>query len=168
MPENNRLMIFIDGSNVFRSMQRFRNNYRLDYKKLVEKLTEDRNLIRVYYFASSAVPPIKSQTNFYEALEINHNFRTIIKPLKGSGNRRREKGVDVALVTDFLSLGYKKAYDIGIIVSGDQDYAPAIEKVQDLGIQIEIASFRHSIGRDLLKVCDRRIYLDDIANDIEK
>jgi len=125
MPENNRLMIFIDGSNVFRSMQRFRNNYRLDYKKLVEKLTEDRNLIRVYYFASSAVPPIKSQTNFYEALEINHNFRTII-------------------------------------------YAPAIEKVQDLGIQIEIASFRHSIGRDLLKVCDRRIYLDDIANDIEK
>lgn len=167
MAQDNKLVIFIDGSNVYRSMKRFREHYKLDYSKLVDKLKGDRNLIRTYYYASTKIPPIQAQEDFHEMLEIRCNFRTIIKPLHGRGRDKREKGVDVALVTDFLSLGYKQAYDTAIIISGDQDYENAIQKVQDLGITVEVAGYKNSMGKQLLKCCDALTYLDDIASDIE-
>jgi uncharacterized LabA/DUF88 family protein len=162
------LMIFVDGSNIFRSMGRYQAGYRVDYAKLIEILKKDDNLIRVYYYASSNVPPIEAQTCFYDKLELDLNFRMIIKPLKGKAGNKREKGVDVALVTDFLSLGYKNAYKKAIIVSGDQDYASAIKNVQDLGIRVVVAGFKHSMGKELKRISDNKIYLDDIADDIKK
>lgn len=162
-----RVMIFVDGSNIWHSMERFQAGYKVDYFKLVSELKEDRDLIRTYYYASSKVPPVQSQTDFYERL-MDGGFRVVTKPLKGHGHDKKEKGVDVALVTDFLSLGYKKAYDVGIIVSGDQDYVEAIKKVQDLGITVEVAAFANSVGKELFRCCDKKIYLDSIANKIKK
>lgn len=50
-----------------------------------------------------------------------------------------EKAVDVKLATDLLEL--RDIYDIGIIVSGDQDYVPAVQAVKDSGKQIVNVSF---------------------------
>lgn len=167
MSIENRLMIFIDGSNIYMSMKRFNYKYKFDYSKLVGELRGDRNLLRTYYYASTKVPPIQSQEDFHEMLEMRCNFRTIIKPLHGRGGDKKEKGIDVALVTDFLSLGYKGAYDTAIIISGDQDYENAIKKVQDLGLRVEVAGYKNSMGKQLIKACDAIRYLDDIADDIK-
>jgi uncharacterized LabA/DUF88 family protein len=51
----------------------------------------------------------------------------------------REKAVDVHLATDLLEL--RNIYDVGIIVSGDQDYVPAVQAVKDSGKHIVNVSF---------------------------
>lgn len=56
----------------------------------------------------------------------------------------QEKGVDVKLATDLLKLN--DIYDVGIIVSGDGDYVPAVQAVKDWGKHIVNVSFLKKNG----------------------
>jgi uncharacterized LabA/DUF88 family protein len=56
----------------------------------------------------------------------------------------QEKGVDVMLSTDLLKLN--DIYDVGIIVSGDGDYVPAVRAVKDWGKHIVNVSFLKQTG----------------------
>ena len=51
----------------------------------------------------------------------------------------REKAVDVKLATDMILL--KDIYDTAIILSGDQDYVPAVQAVKDSGKRVINAAF---------------------------
>lgn len=50
-----------------------------------------------------------------------------------------EKAVDVKLASDMITL--KDIYDVAVIVSGDQDYVPAVEVVKDAGKQVVNVAF---------------------------
>lgn len=56
-----------------------------------------------------------------------------------------EKAVDVKLATDLIML--RDIYDVAIIVSGDQDYVPAVEEVKDSGKNVINVSFLARNGR---------------------
>ncbi len=56
----------------------------------------------------------------------------------------KEKGVDVKLATDLLKL--KDIYDVGIVVSGDGDYVPAVQTVKDWGKHMVNVSFLKKNG----------------------
>ena len=43
----------------------------------------------------------------------------------------QEKGIDVALAIDFVTLAVSGAYDVGVIMSTDSDLQPALEFVRD-------------------------------------
>jgi uncharacterized LabA/DUF88 family protein len=57
---------------------------------------------------------------------------------------QKEKAVDVKLATDLIVLN--EIYDIGIIVSGDQDYVPAVQAVKDWGKKIVNVAFKTREG----------------------
>jgi uncharacterized LabA/DUF88 family protein len=56
-----------------------------------------------------------------------------------------EKAVDVKLATDMIML--KDIYDIAVIVSGDQDYVPAVKAVKDFGKHIVNVAFETRGGK---------------------
>lgn len=57
----------------------------------------------------------------------------------------QEKAVDVKLASDLLFL--KDIYDVAVIVSGDQDYVPAVEVVKDYGKRVVNVAFEMRNGR---------------------
>ena len=59
-------------------------------------------------------------------------------------------------------------YDTALIVSGDEDFVPAIRKVQKLGKKVENAYFSVSRSDFLRKVCNSSILLDEIIEDCIK
>lgn len=65
-----------------------------------------------------------------------------------------EKAVDVKLASDLIML--KDIYDVAIIVSGDQDYVPAVEVVKDAGKHVVNVAFLTRSG-DLLPGGARRL-----------
>ncbi len=65
-----------------------------------------------------------------------------------------EKAVDVKLASDMITL--KDIYDVAVIVSGDQDYVPAVEVVKDAGKQVVNVAFLTRSG-DLLPGGARRL-----------
>lgn len=82
---------------------------------------------------------------------IAHRFEAIEFRRAGSINCNlftqrlgREKAVDVHLATDLLEL--RAIYDIAIILSGDQDYTPAVQAAKDSGKQLSEAGRRGFAG----------------------
>jgi uncharacterized LabA/DUF88 family protein len=57
----------------------------------------------------------------------------------------KEKAVDVKLATDLIMLG--DIYDIAVIVSGDQDYVPAVQAIKDRGKKVVNVSFKTRGGQ---------------------
>lgn len=57
----------------------------------------------------------------------------------------KEKAVDVKLASDLISL--KDIYDVAVIVSGDQDYVPAVDVVKDYGKRVVNVAFMTLSGQ---------------------
>lgn len=71
-----------------------------------------------------------------------------------TGEFGREKAVDVKLAVDLLQLC--PAYDVAVIVSGDQDYVPAVQAIKDAGKRVLNTCFLKQNG-DLLPGGARRL-----------
>jgi uncharacterized LabA/DUF88 family protein len=98
-----RAIIFIDGSNLFHATRNFRPDFQIDFVKLCKALGKDLELIRPYYYGSFD-PTNPKQQKFHDWLASN-GFEVVIKPLRERDGRKVEKGADVGLVTDLISLG---------------------------------------------------------------
>ena len=86
--------------------------------------------------------------------------------------RKNEKCVDISLAVEMLYMGtVPDSYDIAVIITGDKDFLPALEKTRLLGKRVAICSFRNSCNRDLSKVENRIrdfdvIWLDDYVDEL--
>jgi uncharacterized LabA/DUF88 family protein len=79
-------------------------------------------------------------------------------PLRTAG----EKGVDAAIITDLVASAFDDNYDMGVLVSGDADIAPAVKYIQKkTDKQIVQAHFR-SHGDELRNACWDHIFFDDL------
>ena len=170
-----RVIIFIDGSNIFHAIRAL--NIKIDYSRLVKFLAKDRYLIRAYYY--SAMPraeDVEKDTPEWDSLLRQRKF---INELKNMGIKPRmanlrklatgewmEKEVDIMLATDMLAMAFRDAYDTAILVSGDSDYCYTVETVQDLGKRVINATFKRNSSPLLRAVADEVIILDDYIDEI--
>lgn len=64
--------------------------------------------------------------------------------------KHREKGVDVRIAIDLICLAQEKMYDVAILLSGDSDLAPAVERVvQKEKKKVINAYFLTNTGKEL-------------------
>ena len=167
-----RVAIFIDGSNLFATAERLNPPVRVDILRLRDLLTAGRWHVRTCFFGSISTPPRESQLNFLEKLRTFH-IEVFTKELKYRGQDSQgkpifvEKGVDVALVTTMLSMVFRNDLDVAIIVGGDQDYAQAIKEVKSAGKRVEIAFFEHATGKELKYSSDNFLPLDERIDQIK-
>lgn len=75
------------------------------------------------------------------------------------GNPPKEKGVDVLLVVEMMSLAVRDAYRTAIVVAGDEDFVSAVQFVKRQGKHVEVAGFQSSTSRKLQQQADRFIQL---------
>jgi uncharacterized LabA/DUF88 family protein len=180
-----RVMIFIDGANLFHGCKNHEKGYRVDILKLKDELVDNRKLIRAYYYGSIPTDDKNkygSQKKFFDMLEYE-GFTVSVIPLKqrrgkytcencGKENEIKkevEKGVDIALATDMISFGINDHYDTAIVVSGDYDYFRAVEEIQRNGKRVEIAYFRNDgISEKFIRCADKFLALDEISDKIKK
>jgi uncharacterized LabA/DUF88 family protein len=168
-----RVIIFIDGSNIFHAIKAL--NIKIDYRKLVNFLVKDNYLVRAYYYSSMpSVEDVEKDTPEWESLMRQRKF---INELKNMGikpkiaNLRKlatgewlEKEVDIMLATDMLALAFRNAYDTAILVSGDSDFCYTVETIQDLGKRVINATFKKNSSPLLRAVADEVIILDEFID----
>jgi hypothetical protein len=109
-----RIMVFIDGLNLFRGFKSYAPNTQYSILKIINTLTDSRNLIRPYYFVSEPVPPNPKQMKFFNGLRYD-GVDVTAKTLKNRSSSKKcpfgyasscvlnyqvEKGVDVSLVSN--------------------------------------------------------------------
>jgi uncharacterized protein (TIGR00288 family) len=71
-----------------------------------------------------------------------------------------EKGIDIMLATDLLYFAWNDFYDVAVLVSGDSDFAYALQAVKNMGKHVEVAYFESGVSKDLLNIADNRHLLN--------
>ena len=114
----------------FEEMKRIKYNL-LDQRRKIEERARGWSVVQ------SGIATAHKAIEFRRAGSITYNLFTRKLGL--------EKAVDVKLATDLLLL--RDIYDVAVIVSGDQDYIPAVQAVKDFGKEVVNVSFRTRAGK---------------------
>jgi uncharacterized LabA/DUF88 family protein len=83
-----------------------------------------------------------------------------------------EKCVDIALAVEMLYMStVPESYEVAVIVSGDKDFVPALEKTRLRGKRVAVCSVRNSCNKDLSRPTARirdfdLIWLDDYIDEL--
>jgi uncharacterized LabA/DUF88 family protein len=144
-----RVMIFIDGSNLYHSLKSFFKRTDIDIGKLCHKFLSKRRLVRIYYYNAKVgfkeePQRYRDQQAFFAGVNaipyselrlgrlVYHNW---------PNTPPYEKGVDVQLATDMITHSFKNNYDVAVLVAGDNDFVGALQSIKDNGKHVEVALF---------------------------
>ena len=164
-----RVMIFIDGSNMYHSLKNIFGRTDVDMGRFCHKLQNRRQLIRIYYYNAKVgkreePERYRHQQAFFAGVNAVPYIELRLGRLVYTNWPNvppYEKGIDVQLTTDMLTHSFKNNYDVVILVAGDSDYVGALQAVKDNGKHVEVALFgKRGTSWQLRNVADRVITLN--------
>lgn len=164
MRADDRVFIFIDGNNLYHGMRTDFGRTDLNFEIFADMLCGERRLVRVHYYnapISENQYPVQFQTQqrFFDRLRETPYFRVILGRLEPREGTFVEKGTDIRLSVDMLTLAMRNVYDTAILVTGDSDFASLAEAVQDLGKHVENVACPSTTSTRLRHICDRATIL---------
>ena len=151
-----RVAIFIDGNNLFHAARTI--GIEIDYAKLLKLLCQGGSLLRAFFYTGVDENAAKQQ-GFLLWMRRN-GYRVVQKELKIFPDGTKKANLDVEIAVDMLSLSGK--YETAILVSGDEDFAYAVNAVAYKGTRVEVAGFRNNTSPKLIDVADKFIDLDSL------
>jgi uncharacterized LabA/DUF88 family protein len=165
-----RAMVFIDGSNLYHTLKHEYGRTDLDFVKFCAKLSGTRQLIRAYYYnatVDATKEPVrhKDQQKFFQRIRRLPYFEVRLASLvyrNWPTVPPYEKGLDIKLATDLLVHAFRQNYETAVLVSGDNDFADALQAAKDLGRNAEVALFHPAGSQKLRDVADRVIEVDSV------
>ena len=141
--------VFVDVANIFYAAKAA--GVDIDYVTLLKSASAGRDLVRAYAY-TGLDPDNENQRNFHSFLARN-GYRVVSKDIRKYGDGKVKANLDIELVVDMMKTA--RNLDIAIVVSGDGDFAPAIRAVQEMGVRVEVISFRGNTSSDLMDVADQ-------------
>jgi hypothetical protein len=172
-----KVSIFFDGQNFYRSLQRYDESLRVDYDRLAAWITQAVGgpgaiFAGAHYYVgvSSDAPPLVE--GFLKGLELRPGY-FVKRELRVRRSGRcpacasdyeytTEKRVDTRLVAEMIHYAAIGAFDAAVLVSGDDDFVPAVEAVNALGRQVWVATWSaDDLSKDLRVRCFGQIHLSE-------
>ena len=141
--------VFVDVANIFYAAKAA--GVDIDYVTLLRAATAGRDLVRAYAY-TGLDPENENQRNFHSFLA-RHGYRVVSKDIRKYGDGKVKANLDIELVVDMMKTA--RNLDVAIVISGDGDFAPAIRAVQEMGVRVEVISFRGNTSSDLMDVADQ-------------
>ena len=182
-----RVALFFDGKNHMKDLRKAAEDRWIDHAALAHWTVEHvggSELVGAHYYTGvpSAVDEASGRgalTDLLQELEKKPGFFIHRFPRQASSwvcsNCRhaepftREKQVDTSLVADMIVMAVRDVYDIGVVFSGDLDFAPAIEAVHGFGKKAWVATFgqvgvSRSLARSAWGMIDLQEHLPEFAH----
>jgi uncharacterized LabA/DUF88 family protein len=142
-----RVGIFVDVSNMYWSVRRLGGS--LNFKALREEAVGERKLIRALAYAVTSGLP--EEEKFFSALT-KSGFEIKLKQLQVFAGGKKKADWDVGLAMDMVRLA--PLIDVAVLVSGDGDYVPVIEYLQNSGHLVEVMAFKEGVSAKLVERAD--------------
>jgi uncharacterized LabA/DUF88 family protein len=156
-----RVAIFIDGSNLYHALRANLGRHDLNFAEFASRLCGSRRLFRTYYYnvlqdQTQRPDGYRDQQEFLDILRRTPYLEIRLGGTKVAQGIPVEKGIDIMLATDLLYFAWNDFYDVAVLVSGDSDFAYALQAVKNMGKHVEVAYFESGISKDLLNIADNR------------
>ena len=178
-----KTILFIDGENFLHKIEevlekesvKFDKNEIVDlnFKKLFESPLKDiRVTSKLFYVARLHLHP-DTKKKSEELIKLQRKLRNNLVNLRyefiiagnvraqkvGSKTIFREKGVDVKIAVDMVSMACDKKLDAAILCSSDSDLQPAITELKKRNKEVIYLGFEISPNKGLTYTADRTILL---------
>jgi uncharacterized LabA/DUF88 family protein len=140
--------VFVDVANIFYAAKAA--GVDIDYVTLLKAATAGRDFVRAY--AYTGLDPENDNQRQFHAFLARNGYKVISKDIRKYGDGRVKANLDIELVVDMMKTA--RNLDIAVVVSGDGDFASAIRAVQEMGVRVEVISFRGNTSSDLIDVAD--------------
>lgn len=151
-----RVAIFIDTQNMYHSAKHL-FGARVNFPAVVAAAVGDRRVIRALAYVA------KSKTGeeqaFFEALTQN-GIELKMKDVQEFASGQKKADWDVGMTVDAMTIASK--VDVVILVTGDGDFVPLIEHLQNSGLLCEVVAFEASTNAKLKEVSSSFL---DLASD---
>ena len=153
--KNQRVGIFIDTQNLYHCAK---NIYgaRVNFDNVVKDGLAGRSLTRAVAYVITTESG--DEKNFFEALG-KMGIETKTKNLQIFAGGAKKADWDVGLAVDAIKLAPK--LDAVILVTGDGDFVPLVEYLQNVGCQVEVMSFGKATSAKLIEAADDFMDLDE-------
>lgn len=167
--------IYVDNSNVFIEGQRVSAvhrgfvptiwdaldnrvldpSYRMSFGKLYKFVAGEDVSVTARAMLFGSRPP---QNDAIWQIAENAGFEVVVQDRNYAN---KEKKIDTGIVAAMTRDAYRSAKpgDVFTIVSGDNDYVPAVEQLREDGFQIDVVFWSHA-GRELREIASNFIALD--------
>jgi uncharacterized LabA/DUF88 family protein len=150
-PDPCRAIVFIDGQNLSKAAERaFGHKHpRFDPLRLGHFICRQHGWMPMQISFYSGIPPIDKNPFWHsfwsrrktsmmrqgivcKTRQVNYRAYTLELPDKTRHPTTiaEEKGIDVWIAVDLISLAYRNEYDVAVVFSQDQDLCPAIDEVK--------------------------------------
>lgn len=167
-----RVALFFDGKNFYRGLCATDSALEVDYDRLAKWVVTQvggagAEYVGAYYYTGFYEESATDRQGFARFLS-NLNLRSGYFVRREPRVRRRhvcrfcgkgyyyrtEKRVDSRLVADMIHYAAIQAYDVAVLLSGDQDLVPAVEAADRLGRRVYVATWGHrGLSRALRGCC---------------
>ncbi len=151
-----RVGVFIDTQNLYHCARNL-FNARVNFGAVLKDAVAGRKLVRALAYVITT--EAGDEKHFFEALT-KLGIETKTKDLQIFAGGAKKADWDVGLAVDVMKMANR--LDTVIIVSGDGDFVPLVEYLQNyLGVQVEVVSFGKSTSSKLREVVDDFIDLGE-------
>lgn len=160
-----KVSLFFDGKNFYYPLREYRkldSTLEIDYSKFVNVLVKQAggtDFSGAYYFTGfeEGTPRRNPFSKFLWNLELQRGYFVIKGPRRWYSRRKKqncpncggvfwqgfskEKQVDTKLSATMVHHATVGSFDIAILLSGDEDFIPAVEVVHRLGKRVFVATW---------------------------
>ncbi|MFQ5911402.1 MAG: NYN domain-containing protein, partial [Thermoplasmata archaeon] len=155
---------FIDGGYPAKVLKNSFRERRIDYLKLSEKLCEDSERLRTYYYncmPHQSHPPTRKETErfakadrFLFTLRRLPRFEVRLGKLSRIGAQFVQERVDILLAVDLVRMSWDKQIQTAVLLTGDSDFVPAVQAAKDAGVLTQLFYSKSAVHDELLDMCD--------------
>lgn len=159
--------IYIDGSYLFHCTRSL--HIKINYKKLIQLFLNTGDfLVGANYY--TALPNESNMDDkhktFLKVLKKDVRVRIKSVPLiktdpSLSSSVSYSKGEDILLAVEMVRDASLDRFDYAVLLSGDADFVPAINMIQEMGKPVIVASFHNGLSHSLEVEASDMIYLDE-------
>jgi uncharacterized LabA/DUF88 family protein len=160
--KSQRTAAFIDGPNLYSAGKAL--SCEVDFKKLRSYLSENSELIRMYYY--TAVREDDETQAIYGLLDwLEYNgYHVVTKPTKeftdAMGRRKIKGSLDVEIAVDVMEMSSR--LDHVILFTGDGAFRALVENIQKRGCKVSVVSDLSMVADELRRQTDHFVDLRDI------
>ena len=152
-----RVALFIDVDNVFILAQNSGLPFRLSL--IIDRVREHGRIMSARAYADwtdDRIEPIRG--------DFRDNAIELVELLTSRASKEHKNTADIQLAVDALEMVFSPVRpDIVVIVGGDRDYVPLVQKLKRYGVHVIGIGVEAGVSRVLSEACDSFIFYDDMV-----
>ncbi len=150
-----RIGIFIDVQNMYYSAKNL-FGAKVNFIQVVQSAIKGRQLVRAIAYVVET--PQQHEVRFFDALRLQ-GIELKERDLQVFSSGLKKADWDVGITVDAIAIS--DLLDTVILVSGDGDYLPLVEYLQNKGRKVEVMAFRNTASTKLVEIADLFVDLGD-------